>query len=80
MINNESYEINTSLNIDFFNFSDTHHLPSRPWYGERCSSCRRCRGRRNYAHDGHVVYCHCGVEPQTEHTIGHTEVTNNNHC
>lgn len=61
MINNESYEINTSLNIDFFNFSDTHHLGSL-----RCSLCRRCRGRRYYAHDGHVVYCHCGAEPQAE--------------
>ena len=80
MINNESYEINTSLNIDFKIFSDTHHLGIRRWYCERCLSCRRCRGRIYYAPDGHVVYCHCCAEPEAEYIIGHTEVTNNNHC
>ena len=80
MINNESYEINTSLNIDFKFFSDTHHLGIRRWYCERCLSCRRCRGRIYYAPDGHVVYCHCCAEPEAEYIIGHTEVTNNNHC
>ena len=64
----------------FFNFSATNHMGSRRWCGEQCLSCMRCRGRRYYAPDGHVVYCHCCAEPQAEYTIGHTEVTNNNHC
>jgi hypothetical protein len=64
----------------FFYFSATNHMGSRPWYGERCLSCRRCHSRIYYAPDGHVVYCHCSGEPEAQYTIGHTEVTNNNDC
>ena len=59
----------------FFNFSATNHMGSRPWYGERCLWCH---GRRYYAPDGHVVYCHCSAQPEAQYTIGHTKVTNNN--
>ena len=49
-------------------------MGSRPWDGERC------HGRRYYAPDRHVVYCHCSAQPEAQYTIGHTEVTNNNDC